>query len=278
MNRKLFRLIFLISLLPLIQSCSKDDENEDEFLKEFNLPKEVTKPTLSWSTDDNGKYANIAGFVGENIWLAVYDPDTKKQLLEYSTPMIHGFKQKFYYEFGKVKDVNVENISIFNFVKKQNGIIWLVNYLEPTEIISTISGKEKRIYCNRYDTRIHKLRDWSGSLFIGYGSQSTYLFDENCNKVTEIPIPDNIIEKLISIDETKGLEVTYPHVVLYDITNGKYIWYYRNEDISREFVVKDKTINISNNIISFTFDIVYVNGDMERKAFKLNKLTGELVD
>ena len=42
--------------------------------------------------------------------------------------------------------------------------------------------------------------------------------------------------------------------------------------------IKNKLINISDNFIDFTFDIVYRNGDKERESFKLNKLTGELIN
>ena len=47
---------------------------------------------------------------------------------------------------------------------------------------------------------------------------------------------------------------------------------------SEEFVVKNKSININGDMISFIFDIVYRNGDKETESFKLNKLTGELIN
>ena len=65
---------------------------------------------------------------------------------------------------------------------------------------------------------------------------------------------------------------------LVNITNGDYIWEYRHKEYSEEFIIKNKLININGDIISFTFDIVYRNGNKERESFKLNKLTGELIN
>lgn len=63
-----------------------------------------------------------------------------------------------------------------------------------------------------------------------------------------------------------------------NITNGNYIWEYQHKIYSEEFVVKNKSISINGDIISFIFDIVYRNGDKETESFKLNKLTGELIN
>lgn len=65
---------------------------------------------------------------------------------------------------------------------------------------------------------------------------------------------------------------------LVNITNGVYIWNYRHKGYSEEFIIKDKSININDDTIDFIFDIVYKNGDKERESFKLNKLTGELIN
>ena len=42
-----FSFTILFSVL-FFQSCSDEDNKQDEFLKEYNLPKGVTKPTLGY--------------------------------------------------------------------------------------------------------------------------------------------------------------------------------------------------------------------------------------
>ena len=64
MNKLLVLSITAIFVLLCLQSCSKDDENQDEFLKEYNLPKGVTKPTIGWQYEEEvAKNALIAGFL-----------------------------------------------------------------------------------------------------------------------------------------------------------------------------------------------------------------------
>lgn len=49
-------------------------------------------------------------------------------------------------------------------------------------------------------------------------------------------------------------------------------------EYSEEFIIKNKLININGDIINFTFDIVYRNGDKERESFKLNIEDGSLIE
>ena len=192
--------------------------------------------------------------------------------------MIRGFNQKFYLEFGEVEERNIDNISLTNFIMKDDGIILLVNYGGPNEIISTLGGKEKRLYYNRYDNSVSNLKNWYGGYFITLGFKNHFLFDKNCDEINKIPLEYNFINNLIPIDDISGLGVSYPYVSLVNITNGVYIWNYRHKGYSEEFIIKDKSININDDTIDFIFDIVYKNGDKERESFKLNKLTGELIN
>ena len=279
MNKLLALSITAISFLLCLQSCSKDDENQDEFLKEYNLPKGVIKPTIGWQYDEEevAKNALIAGFLYGDMWFAAYN-EKKEQIFEYTTPMIRGFNQKFYLEFGKVEEHNIDHISLSNFIIKDDGIILLVSYGGPSEIISTLGGKEKRLYYNRYDNSVFNIKDWYGDSFITLGyNNNNLLFDNNCNEIGKIPLGDRAINKLIPIDHTIGLGVSYPSVSLVNITNADYIWHYKHKEYSEEYTVKNKSIHIDDNFIDLTFDIVYRNGDKERESFKLNKLTGELI-
>ena len=279
MNKLLVLSITAIFVLLCLQSCSKDYENQDEFLKEYNLPKGVTKPTIGWQYEEEvAKNALIAGFLNGDMWFAAYN-EKKEQIFEYTAPMIRGFNQKFYLEFGKVEEHNIDHISLFNFIIKDDGIILLVNYGGPNEIISTLGGKEKRLYYNRYDNSVFDIKDWYGDYFITLGyNNNNLLLDNNCNEIEKIPLGNRTINKLIPIDNINGLEVSYPSVSLVNITNADYIWQYKHKGYSEEYIIKNKLINISDNFIDFTFDIVYRNGDKERESFKLNKLTGELIN
>lgn len=272
-----FSFTILFSVL-FFQSCSDEDNKQDEFLKEYNLPKGVTKPTLGWQYENNvATNALIAGFLNDDMWFAAYN-DRKEKIFEYTTSMIRGFNQKFYLEFGEVEERNIDNISLTNFIMKDDGIILLVNYGGPNEIISTLGGKEKRLYYNRYDNSVSNLKNWYGEYFITLGFKNHFLFDKNCDEINKIPLEYNFINNLIPIDDISGLGVSYPYVSLVNITNGVYIWNYRHKGYSEEFIIKDKSININDDTIDFIFDIVYKNGDKERESFKLNKLTGELIN
>lgn len=279
--KKIFKLLTVVFLSVFcLHSCSNDDDQQDYFLKEYNLPKGVTKATIGWQQyeEDVAKNALIAGFLNGDMWFAAYN-EKKEQIFEYTAPMIRGFNQKFYLEFGKVEECNIDHISLSNFIIKDDGIILLVNYGGPSEIISTLGGKEKRLYYNRYDNSVFNIKDWYGGYFITLGHvNNNLLLDNNCNEIKKIPLGSNIIKKLIPIDNINGLEVSYPFVSLVNITNADYIWRYRHKEHSEEFITKNKLININGDIIDFTFDIVYRNGNKERESFKLNKFTGELID
>ena len=278
MNKLLTLSLTIIFAALCFQSCSNEDNKEDEFLKEYNLPKGVTKPTIGWQYEDNvATNALIAGFLNGDMWFAAYN-DRKEQIFEYTTSMIRGFNQKFYFEFGKVEERNIDYISLTNFIMKDDGIVLLVNYGSPNEIISTLGGKEKRLYYNRYDNSVYNLKNWYGEYFITLGSKNNFLLDKNCDEINKIPLGHNTINNLIPIDKISGLSVSYPHVSLVNITNDDDIWKYRHKEYSEEFIIKDKSININGDIIDFIFDIVYKNGDKERESFKLNKLTGELIN
>lgn len=278
MNKLLTLSIIAFFSVFCLQACSKEDDNQDEFLKEFNLPKGVTKVTVGWKNDDNpSKNALLAGFLDGNMWFAAYN-DKKEQIFEYTAPMIRGFKQKFYLEFGEVEERNIDFIGLGDFIMKDDGIILLVNYVGPSEIISTLRGKEKRIYYNKYDNSVISLKNWNNEYFITLGYKNHFLLDNNCNEIKKIPLDDYLINKLIPIDNISGLEVSYPSVSLVNITNGDYIWYYRHKEYSEEFIIKNKLININGDIINFTFDIVYRNGDKERESFKLNIEDGSLIE
>ncbi len=279
MNRLLTLLIIAFFSTSCLQSCSNEDDNQDEFLKEFNLPKGVTKVTVGWKNDNNPtKNALLAGFLDGNMWLAAYN-DRKEQIFEYTAPMIRGFNQKYYLEFGEVEERNVDYIGLGDFIIKDDGIILLIDYAGgPSEIISTLGGKEKRLYYNRYDKKVVSLKDWSNEYFITLGYKNHFLLNNNCDEIKKIPLEYNFINNLIPIDNISGLDVSYPYVSLVNITNGDYIWEYRHKEYSEEFIIKNKLININGDIISFTFDIVYRNGNKERESFKLNKLTGELIN
>ena len=211
------------------------------------------------------------------MWFAAYN-DRKEQIFEYTAPMIQGFSQKFYLEFGEVEERNIDQIVLANFIMKNDGLILLVNYGGPSEIISTIGGKEKRIYYNRYDNSVISLKNWNNEYFITLGYKNHFLLDNNCNEIKKIPLDDYLINKLIPIDNISGLDVSYPSVSLVNITNGDYIWDYRHKEYSEEFIIKNKLININGDIINFTFDIVYRNGDKERESFKLNIEDGSLIE
>ena len=131
MNKLLVLSITAIFVLLCLQSCSKDDENQDEFLKEYNLPKGVTKPTIGWQYEEEvAKNALIAGFLNGDMWFAAYN-EKKEQIFEYTAPMIRGFNQKFYLEFGKVEEHNIDHISLFNFIIKDDGIMVVLMKLFP---------------------------------------------------------------------------------------------------------------------------------------------------
>lgn len=278
MKKLLIQSIAVIFAILCLQACSKEDNNQDEFLKEYNLPKGVTKPTLGWQYEENvAKNALIAGFLNGDMWFAAYN-DRKEQIFEYTAPMIQGFSQKFYLEFGEVEERNIDQIVLANFIMKNDGLILLVNYGGPSEIISTIGGKEKRIYYNRYDNSVISLKNWNNEYFITLGYKNHFLLDNNCNEIKKIPLDDYLINKLIPIDNISGLDVSYPSVSLVNITNGDYIWNYRHKEYSEEFIIKNKLININGDIINFTFDIVYRNGDKERESFKLNIEDGSLIE
>ena len=278
MNKLLTLSIIAFFSVFCLQACSKEDDDQDEFLKEYNLPRGVTKPTQCWQYEENvAKNALIAGFLNGDMWFAAYN-DRKEQIFEYTAPMIQGFSQKFYLEFGEVEERNIDQIVLANFIKKNDGLILLVNYGGPSEIISTIGGKEKRIYYNRYDNSVISLKNWNNEYFITLGYKNHFLLDNNCNEIKKIPLDDYLINKLIPIDNISGLDVSYPSVSLVNITNGDYIWNYRHKEYSEEFIIKNKLININGDIINFTFDIVYRNGDKERESFKLNIEDGSLIE
>ena len=278
MKRILTLSITLIFTILCLQACGKEDDNQDEYLKEFNLPKWVTKVTVTWNNDENpNKNALLAGFLNGDMWFAAYN-DRKEQIFEYTAPMIRGFNQKYYLEFGEVEERNIEFIGLGDFIMKDDGIILLVNYGGPSEIISTLRGKEKRIYYNRYDNSVISFKDWNNEYFITLGYNNHFLLDNNCDEIKKIPLEYNFLNKLIPIDNISGLNISYPSVSLVNITNGNYIWEYQHKMYSEEFVVKNKSININGDMISFIFDIVYRNGDKETESFKLNKLTGELIN
>ena len=278
MNKLLTLSIIAFFSVFCIQACSKEDDDQDEFLKEYNLPRGVTKPTQCWQYEENvAKNALIAGFLNGDMWFAAYN-DRKEQIFEYTAPMIQGFSQKFYLEFGEVEERNIDQIVLANFIMKNDGLILLVNYGGPSEIISTIGGKEKRIYYNRYDNSVISLKNWNNEYFITLGYKNHFLLDNNCNEIKKIPLDDYLINKLIPIDNISGLDVSYPSVSLVNITNGDYIWNYRHKEYSEEFIIKNKLININGAIINFTFDIVYRNGDKERESFKLNIEDGSLIE
>ena len=278
MNKLLTLSIIAFFSVFCLQACSKEDDDQDEFLKEYNLPRGVTKPTQCWQYEENvAKNALIAGFLNGDMWFAAYN-DRKEQIFEYTAPMIQGFSQKFYLEFGEVEERNIDQIVLANFIMKNDGLILLVNYGGPSEIISTIGGKEKRIYYNRYDNSVISLKNWNNEYFITLGYKNHFLLDNNCNEIKKIPLDDYLINKLIPIDNISGLDVSYPSVSLVNITNGDYIWNYRHKEYSEEFIIKNKLINIKGDIINFTFDIVYRNGDKERESFKLNIEDGSLIE
>ncbi|GAA6467103.1 hypothetical protein NE636_00080 [Bacteroides thetaiotaomicron] len=278
MNKLLTLSIIAFFSVFCLQACSKEDDDQDEFLKEYNLPRGVTKPTQCWQYEENvAKNALIAGFLNGDMWFAAYN-DRKEQIFEYTAPMIQGFSQKFYLEFGEVEERNIDQIVLANFIMKNDGLILLVNYGGPSEIISTIGGKEKRIYYNRYDNSVISLKNWNNEYFITLGYKNHFLLDNNCNEIKKIPLDDYLINKLIPIDNISGLDVSYPSVSLVNITNGDYIWNYRHKEYSEEFIIKNKLININGDIINFTFDIVYRNGDKERESFKLNIEDGSLIE
>lgn len=278
MNKLLTLSIIAFFSVFCLQACSKEDDDQDEFLKEYNLPRGVTKPTQCWQYEENvAKNALIAGFLNGDMWFAAYN-DRKEQIFEYTEPMIQGFSQKFYLEFGEVEERNIDQIVLANFIMKNDGLILLVNYGGPSEIISTIGGKEKRIYYNRYDNSVISLKNWNNEYFITLGYKNHFLLDNNCNEIKKIPLDDYLINKLIPIDNISGLDVSYPSVSLVNITNGDYIWNYRHKEYSEEFIIKNKLININGDIINFTFDIVYRNGDKERESFKLNIEDGSLIE
>ncbi len=278
MNKLLTLSIIAFFSVFCLQACSKEDDDQDEFLKEYNLPRGVTKPTQCWQYEENvAKNALIAGFLNGDMWFAAYN-DRKEQIFEYTAPMIQGFSQKFYLEFGEVEERNIDQIVLANFIMKNDGLILLVNYGGPSEIISTIGGKEKRIYYNRYDNSVISLKNWNNEYFITLGYKNHFLLDNNCNEIKKIPLDDYLINKLIPIDNISGLDVSYPSVSLVNITNGDYIWDYRHKEYSEEFIIKNKLININGDIINFTFDIVYRNGDKERESFKLNIEDGSLIE
>lgn len=278
MNKLLTLSIIAFFSVFCLQACSKEDDDQDEFLKEYNLPRGVTKPTQCWQYEENvAKNALIAGFLNGDMWFATYN-DRKEQIFEYTAPMIQGFSQKFYLEFGEVEERNIDQIVLANFIMKNDGLILLVNYGGPSEIISTIGGKEKRIYYNRYDNSVISLKNWNNEYFITLGYKNHFLLDNNCNEIKKIPLDDYLINKLIPIDNISGLDVSYPSVSLVNITNGDYIWNYRHKEYSEEFIIKNKLININGDIINFTFDIVYRNGDKERESFKLNIEDGSLIE
>ena len=278
MNKLLTLSIIAFFSVFCLQACSKEDDDQDEFLKEYNLPRGVTKPTQCWQYEENvAKNALIAGFLNGDMWFAAYN-DRKEQIFEYTAPMIQGFSQKFYLEFGEVEERNIDQIVLANFIMKNDGLILLVNYGGPSEIISTIGDKEKRIYYNRYDNSVISLKNWNNEYFITLGYKNHFLLDNNCNEIKKIPLDDYLINKLIPIDNISGLDVSYPSVSLVNITNGDYIWNYRHKEYSEEFIIKNKLININGDIINFTFDIVYRNGDKERESFKLNIEDGSLIE
>ena len=278
MNKLLTLSIIAFFSVFCLQACSKEDDDQGEFLKEYNLPRGVTKPTQCWQYEENvAKNALIAGFLNGDMWFAAYN-DRKEQIFEYTAPMIQGFSQKFYLEFGEVEERNIDQIVLANFIMKNDGLILLVNYGGPSEIISTIGGKEKRIYYNRYDNSVISLKNWNNEYFITLGYKNHFLLDNNCNEIKKIPLDDYLINKLIPIDNISGLDVSYPSVSLVNITNGDYIWNYRHKEYSEEFIIKNKLININGDIINFTFDIVYRNGDKERESFKLNIEDGSLIE
>ena len=278
MNKLLTLSIIAFFSVFCLQACSKEDDDQDEFLKEYNLPRGVTKPTQCWQYEENvAKNTLIAGFLNGDMWFAAYN-DRKEQIFEYTAPMIQGFSQKFYLEFGEVEERNIDQIVLANFIMKNDGLILLVNYGGPSEIISTIGGKEKRIYYNRYDNSVISLKNWNNEYFITLGYKNHFLLDNNCNEIKKIPLDDYLINKLIPIDNISGLDVSYPSVSLVNITNGDYIWNYRHKEYSEEFIIKNKLININGDIINFTFDIVYRNGDKERESFKLNIEDGSLIE
>ena len=278
MNKLLTLSIIAFFSVFCLQACSKEDDDQDEFLKEYNLPRGVTKPTQCWQYEENvAKNALIAGFLNGDMWFAAYN-DRKEQIFEYTAPMIQGFSQKFYLEFGEVEERNIDQIVLANFIMKNDGLILLVNYGGPSEIISTIGGKEKIIYYNRYDKSVISLQNWNNEYFITLGYKNHFLLDNNCNEIKKIPLDDYLINKLIPIDNISGLDVSYPSVSLVNITNGDYIWNYRHKEYSEEFIIKNKLININGDIINFTFDIVYRNGDKERESFKLNIEDGSLIE
>ena len=278
MNKLLTLSIIAFFSVFCLQACSKEDDDQDEFLKEYNLPRGVTKPTQCWQYEENvAKNALIAGFLNGDMWFAAYN-DRKEQIFEYTAPMIQGFSQKFYLEFGEVEERNIDQIVLANFIMKNDGLILLVNYGGPSEIISTTGGKEKRIYYNRYDNSVISLKNWNNEYFITLGYKNHFLLDNNCNEIKKIPLDDYLINKLIPIDNISGLDVSYPSVSLVNITNGDYIWNYRHKEYSEEFIIKNKLININGDIINFTFDIVYRNGDKERESFKLNIEDGSLIE
>lgn len=83
----------------------------------------MTKPTLGWQYENNvATNALIAGFLNDDMWFAAYN-DRKEKIFEYTTSMIRGFNQKFYLEFGEVEERNIDNISLTNFIMKDDGII-----------------------------------------------------------------------------------------------------------------------------------------------------------
>ena len=275
--------LLMLSVIALftafcLQACSNEDDNQDEFLKKFNLPKGVTKVTVGWQTNENTpKYALLAGFLDGDMWFAAYN-DKIEQVFEYRTPMIRGFNQKYYLEFGKVEEVNINNISLSGFIMEDNGIILLVNYGGPSEIITTFSGKEKRLYFNRYDNSVFNLRNWNDEYFITIVYNNNHIFDKKCENSKEVPLDSNIINSLIPINNFSGLRVIYPEIYLYNITTGNNIWGYQHKYYSAEFMITNKTIKINDDTIDFTFDIVYKNGDKENESFKLKLSNGSLVE
>ena len=63
MNKLLTLSIIAFFSVFCLQACSKEDDDQDEFLKEYNLPRGVTKPTQCWQYEENvAKNALIAGY------------------------------------------------------------------------------------------------------------------------------------------------------------------------------------------------------------------------
>lgn len=294
MNNKHLFFIFIVFLL--VFSCEESIEHhEEEYVFGFNIKKSESI-TVNSSYELNHDETVLTGFKKDELWIAIYNNNTKERVFEFTDKITNGKKHVLEKLYGEREIINLNHVSIHGAIVKNGSHVFLIGLqgnqgIGPTELIVISESDEiKRVYDNRYQGQQNRLVNWYEEFFItcsdarltGFNNNELIVYNIKGNEIfrtTKYDDTGESIVNLIPVDHDKGLNIDNGFVFLRNIRTNETIWRFDySSDLNERYRIDNRNVLDRGNYFEINIDVTYENGKMDNLTLKINKNTGMSID